>query len=153
MLFSLISISMSLLTLCTAKKIVKTQDHCHISLDITGNMFDVQKIKFCRQNTKDIKSSLSVLLGLERSMIEILRPEPISSGLKITILLYISIEKYEELKVKDIIYEKHKKGAFATIFNDSWNLSSLPDIDNIICQQIASKQRAKMSYKLHQNKE
>eukprot|EP01084_Bolivina_argentea_P241676 405641_1 len=145
MLFSLISISMSLLTLCTAKKIVKTQDHCHISLDVTGNMFDVKKIKFCSQNTNDIKNSLCVLLGLQSSMIEILRPEPISSGLKITILLYISNEKYEELKVKDIIYETHKKGRFAIIFNDSWNLSSLPDIDNIICEQIASKQRTEIS--------
>eukprot|EP01084_Bolivina_argentea_P241675 405639_1 len=153
MLFSLISISMSLLTLCTAKKIVKTQDHCHISLDVTGNMFDVKKINFCIQNTNGIKNSLSVLLGLRPSMMEILPPQIISCGLQITILLYISNEKYEELKVKDIIYEQHKKGRFAIIFNDSWNLSSLPDIDNIICQQIASKQRAKMSYKLHQNKE
>eukprot|EP01084_Bolivina_argentea_P241674 405638_1 len=145
MLFSLISISMSLLTLCTAKKIVKTQDHCHISLDVTGNMFDVKKIKFCSQNTNDIKNRLSVLLGLQPSMVEILRPERAKNGLKITILLYISNEKYEEVKVKNTIYEQHQKGKFATIFNDSWNLSSLPDIDNIICEQIASKQRTEIS--------
>eukprot|EP01084_Bolivina_argentea_P074938 135908_1 len=100
---------MSFLTLCTSKELVKTQDHCHISLDVTGNMFDAKKIKYCCQNTNDIKNNLSVLFGLQPLMIEILRPQLISYGLKITILLYISNEKYEELKVKDIIYEQHKK--------------------------------------------
>ncbi len=46
MVFSGMSILMSFLTLCTAKKLVKTQDHCHISLDVTGNMLMLKKLNF-----------------------------------------------------------------------------------------------------------
>ncbi len=46
--FSGISIVISFVTLITAKQLVKTQDHCHISLNVTGNMFNVKNTRRTR---------------------------------------------------------------------------------------------------------
>ena len=74
MIFSIISIIVTIISMLTEKKILNSAGHGNAKFDVTGSMI-LSKAHHYRNKTKRIRNSISSVLGLESELIEIERPK------------------------------------------------------------------------------
>ena len=79
MIFSLVSIIVSILSMYMEKRIDFTSSHVVITMNVTGNSVKKQAKK-CKTKCKKLKDELAILIGAESSTIEIIKPRYIKGG-------------------------------------------------------------------------
>ena len=87
MIFSLISITITIIISCTQKRIYFTQDYVYISFDITGGGI-MNNMRICKNRIKPIKTYLSQqILGVNERSVDIQRPyvDDVVNGLQMQI--------------------------------------------------------------------
>ena len=142
MVFSTLSIVVTVVSMCTAKSLVNSQNYYSIELDVKGAMIS-SNIKVCRNNVKQIERQIEAILGLRQNLVEITRPINISNGVRLHINVYIGYTKVIDMNIEKLINNANDSGQLSNIMVESWNLSQKPDIDRIKCEMHESKIRKK----------
>ena len=138
--FSTLSIIISIAALASQGHIIRNQDFVSIEFEITGNSIMTNKKK-CKNRVKAIKNSIASLLGLDESLLEIIRPTTIKKGLKVRIYVYINHTKAIDMNIERDINKAQKSGEIASIVQTAWNLKEFPNITNVECIKHASLER------------
>eukprot|EP01084_Bolivina_argentea_P016084 30140_1 len=141
MVFSAISIFMMVMSSLTTKELLDTQDYSVILLNVTGSMFG-DNLKHCRTKTNAIRRHMSVLLGVDESLVEIPRPRQIHHGFLLEFILIINHSTVSELGIKDKILDSDTNTIIADFICQCWELSAAPSVEVKQFKQNAPKQDA-----------
>ena len=136
MVFSLLSIIISVLSLISRRNILRATDYVSISFDV--ELTDASK---CRNLVRSIKHQFGTSLGVNSNLIKISRPMDIPGGLKIIMHVRMSNTKQIDMNVQKRVNDLHESGRISEILQSSWSLSKEPLISNVVCQRYDSKQR------------
>ena len=68
-----------------------------------------------------------------------IQPQQIPNGLLINMNIFLSHTKIIDTNCEKIINDSNNCGEFAEIIKESWNLSDIPIISNIVCHQKSVK--------------
>ena len=140
MVFSSLSIIISVVTFVSQGQIVRSQDYASIEFDVTGNSIMVNKKK-CRNRIQSIQSGISSLLGLDESLLEVMRPMTIKKGLKVNINIFINNAASIDMNIENDINKAQRSGEMADIIKTAWDLGSVPIISNVKYQKHDSWER------------
>ena len=150
MIFSLISIVTTIISMVLQKKIYKTQDYVYITIDITGKCI-MDNMKICRKRINGIKSYLCrSVLGINEKSVEIMKPfsGSVINGLQLQIhISYIhhksNINVAEDYEGK--LANSMENGSLQQVIREEWKLSNTPHIEDIKCEFIRSKEKKQLS--------
>ena len=145
MVFSLLSIIISLFSILTRKSVLRAAGHYEIKFDVTG----LSNIKKCRNLVKDIKNALAISFGLDPSLFEILRPMQIPKGLQLSIDIRMNNVQQIDMNIIEMMNKLNESGQLAKILQQSWTLKKIPSISNIKCHYNQSQQRQDKEYHRH----
>eukprot|EP01084_Bolivina_argentea_P063127 115299_1 len=120
----------------TQKTIINMTDYVELTFDVIGS--DVHLFK---NIVKKPQQEIVTILGINKNISDILKPTPTPNGLTIKMKLYISISKAIDMNCQQLMETAKNDGQLAKIFQNAWSLSSAPNIKNIQCKQVNSKQR------------
>ncbi len=149
-IFSLISIIVTIISMILHKQIYKTQDYVHIVMDITGE--DVMSnMKFCKNRMKNIKLYLcQSVLGVNEKSVQFQKPFSGSARKGVQLQIYISYihdkaninpaDNYE-----DLLNIATDNGMLHKVIQEEWRLSNEPEIGNLLCKFIRSKEKKQLS--------
>ena len=137
MVFSLLSIIISVFSILTRKSVLRAAGHYEIKFDITG----LSNIKKCRNLVKDIEKALATSFGLDPSLFEISRPMQIPKGLQLSIDIRMNNVQQIDMNIVEMMKELNESGELAKILQQSWTLKELPSISNIKCHYNQSQNR------------
>ncbi len=140
MIFSVLSIIVSLLSLVSQRTIIRNRHYVSIHYDITGNITSSDLKKFTRQST-EIKLQSALLLGVDRNVLEIIRPSIIQSGVRVHINVSVSKTKSIDMNIPKIMDGSQKSGKLAEIVQQAWSLNHAPVISNMNIEQHESEER------------
>ena len=141
LIFSLISIVISVMSMFMEKSLIDSQQCIVISMDITGN--DVMaKIEKCKIRIKHIKKSICSLIGVDNGVTEILKPKSIPEGLRLEMYLYLNVEE-KTVEFEKSLNKARKNGQLATIITKHWKLKNVPVVHNISVNVYESKEQRK----------
>eukprot|EP01084_Bolivina_argentea_P256088 431035_1 len=136
LIFSFISIIVTVLSFVAQKRIINSQNCIKIKVDIVGN-YDKAKCEN-RINKLTKYFSSDVFVDIDSNLIEILKPTKIKRGLQLVIILYFTgtreIEQYEKL-----MEEIKQNGELAESIRNCWKLNNMPNIKNVSVEEIQSK--------------
>ena len=137
MVFSGISIIVTILSMLMEKSLLKQQEYTLIKMDIISKHV-VTKANKCRKKTDRIQREIGRICGLDPRLIEIVQPTSISNGLRMEIYLYIKNEECTKNGYFKLIKEANQSGAISQCIYESWKLLAVPDVQNLKFMQIAS---------------
>ena len=140
--FAIISITLTILTKYTQKKIIRNSETFYIHFDIKGK--DITP-KLSRR-TKEIKSEIALLLEVPESVMDILKPRVIRQGLRFEICLFINDTNNKDIDFKTIINNAVENGELESIMLSGWNLKALIQIENVKCEGYNNHKETQMSY-------
>ena len=138
MSFSAISIIIAIISMCTARKLINSQDYYSIEFDVKGSMIGTEAKKY-RNNVSEIKGEICKILGLNEQMIEFLRPTQIPNGIKIHFNIYMNNTNAIDMKCEKLINDANESGQLPKLIEKAWDLSEEPGITNIKYERHASK--------------
>ena len=138
------SIIISIIAACTAKKLVSSQDYYSIEFQVTGASISSNFRKH-RNNVKQIRYEICGILGLHENLVEVTRPKQIPNGMKLHVNIYIAKTQAIDLNPEKKIGDANDSGQLSKVIKDAWNLSQVPTVSNIKYQQHESKNRVKNS--------
>ena len=130
MIFSLISIIVIILSMIIEKNVLNSQGHAMVEFDVTGSTIGANSHQF-RNKTKQIRNQISNKLGLNERLIEILKPRKIPNGLRFTINIHLNRISVRDNDYEKLLDEAQKNGSLGEIFQNSWDLQSVPNVSNI----------------------
>ena len=130
MIFSLLSLITTVLSSLSQQKIANSRDFVSIEFDVTGSSVVLNKNK-CRNRVKFIKSAIASLLGLEETLLEILRPTTIKKGLKLIIHIYINNAKAVAMSIEKDMNEAQRKGEIQEIIKTAWKFDGVPTVSKV----------------------
>ena len=142
MTFSFGSIILAILALCTAIKLVNSQDYYSIKFDVKGSTIS-SNFRNYRNHVTKMRYEICGILGLHENLVEITKPMQIPNGLQINLNLYINNTKAIDLNPEKIMNNANNSGQLAKIIKNAWELSEMPLISNIFYKKNESKARRK----------
>ena len=142
MCFSILSLLITLLSINLYKKIIESRDYTHIEIDIKGQMI-INNMNKCKNRINKLRQQLSGILGVSPKSIDIQRPFQIPNGLRISMNVYINNIKSIDINCSKILSNSIKSGQLNKIFQQCWQLSSIPNITNLNHTKHESKEREK----------
>eukprot|EP01084_Bolivina_argentea_P291089 500243_1 len=135
-IFALITIIITLLSLITQKTIIDNQQFVKISFNITGDDICAEM----STKTNDIRKTISAkLLGIQENLIEMPKPQIVSQGLKIELFLFINNIHYKDLDYKSIINIAVNNGTLLGIFVNCWKFDKHALISNVKFEDVISE--------------
>jgi len=148
--FSLISIIVTVISLVLKRRIYRVEDSVHITISIKGADV-VDEMEAHRNEISIFKKVLSrSILGVNERSVEIQKPYNGGHIDGVQLLIFISFihEDFNANPAKhyeDLIQGAMDKNELQSIVKDQWQLSTLPDTDNIEieCYFVESKARQK----------
>ena len=140
MVFSSISIIVTIVAMITEKQILNASGHAIIKFKVSGTMI-VSKSSEYRNKTWGLKKSLSDVLGLNHKIIEILRPNKIPNGLQMTVNIHLNHIQSRDIDYKKLLIKCQQSGQLAEIIKTQWKLKAVPDVSSIDFQIQESKNR------------
>ena len=141
MSLSALSIIIAIISIRSAKQLIQSQDYYSIEFDITGPSIAADFRKH-RNNVKKIRYQVSGILGLHENLVEIVRPTQIANGLKIHINLYINRTTSIDKNPKQMIMKANDSEQLPNSIKNTWELSEVPTISNIVYEEHICKDRA-----------
>ena len=140
-LFSVLSITISILTLCLQQSISDEQEYIIISMDIIGDSVE-EKANKCKSIRNKILNRFASILGKDRNSMDMSQPSLIPGGLKVNIYLYFNKNENQTNRTTSIagelasecdtlLQESMNNGKLAMVFQTHWDLRKKPEITNI----------------------
>eukprot|EP01083_Nonionella_stella_P170884 582565_1 len=140
MVFSLISILISVLSMLTERKISQTQGHVAISMKVTGHAV-TSNPNNCKTLKDVLTEELALLVGVHASVVEVIKPMQIKQGFKLNVNFYFGDAGKRIIDYHKILMEANKAEELQELFEKSWKLSGKPTIDDITQNTVQSKSR------------
>ena len=91
-----------------------------------------------RNRTNKLREQLSIIFGLNKSLIEITRPYIIKNGLNVSLTINADIDRYSK-DFEQTINDSHESGTLAVAMKNAWNLDYTPKIDEVLFSLNPSK--------------
>ena len=130
MIFSSISIIITVISMVTEKKILNSQGYAMVEFEVTGPSISSNTHQF-RNNIKQIRNEISNILGVNERLIEIIKPMKIPHGLRFTINIHLNRISVRDNDYPKLFAEAQIDGSLAEIFQNSWNLQDPPKVSHI----------------------
>ena len=130
MAFSLLSIIITLIARVTEKQIINSQGYAAVEIDVTGEVI-VAKSNKCMNRRDQFKNGVSDILGEQSRVIEVLRPQKIPKGLKITINILLNRISVRDKNYEKLINDAARDGTLADILKNAWELDVAPNVSNV----------------------
>ena len=140
MTFSILSIVVSILSMISQRSIARSRDYVSIEFDAKGSNI-ISNMSQCHNRKHGLQTQMASLLGIQRNLIEVIRPRQVQQGLHVTINLYINNARAIDMNIEKEINKYKSSGQLANIMKESWNLSSPPMIENVKYTKHESKER------------
>eukprot|EP01084_Bolivina_argentea_P055315 101424_1 len=137
MIFSLISVIVSILSAVMEKKLINSQEFIFFSVDITGSNLSQTRSK-CKNIVRSIKNEIAVILGLETSLIEIMKPQNIPQGLQLNMHIFVNNDD-DDIDYEKLLNNAFESGQMGSIIQRSWKLKAIPYFSNMNYEKIQSK--------------
>ena len=128
--FSILSIIISLLAMISQRDIVRSRDYVSIEYDVKGPMV-VDKLKQCRNRRNKLQLQISSLIGVERNLVEIVKPDQIKQGLRVCVNFHVNNTRAIDLSMENEMKSAQLSGELGNIMKEVWELSDVPKIENI----------------------
>eukprot|EP01084_Bolivina_argentea_P213362 362385_1 len=129
-IFSFASIIITILTLCTQKKIIQHQQITRINFDVRSN--DIYHA-LCRK-TNAIKNDIASRLGISAHLIEILQPKP-----RNIITFSFEINLYGSNIDLKSIQKSVRKRMLSDIIQEKWELNKYVRVLNLVIENDTSE--------------
>ena len=145
LIFTSISILVSILSMFVTKQILYDQDAVIIEYDVKGKVI-VEKNK--NVNRKWIlQEQLSTILGLEKQLISVERPSKIPGGMRVCLYIHINVTDNIRKKkdLEELIRKSMLNGQLAQTMNEAWDLQSELEIFNLNVSVRNSKKKMRES--------
>jgi len=118
-----------------------------IEFDVAGSSV-VAKGEECRNRVKHLGVQLSAILGVDKGLVEILRPSSIPNGLKVHVNVHVvddeedndMLQHFENLMNNAII-----SGQVQSSIRGCWELDEVPTISNLSVNAKDSKKKMRMT--------
>ena len=140
MVFSVLSIVISILTMISQRSIARSRDYVSVEFDVKGPTI-VSNMGRCKNLKNKLQLQMSSLIGIEKELVEIVKPKQIKQGLRITVNFNINNTRAIDMNIEKDINKADSTGDIAKIMKESWNLSEEPRIENIEYSKYESKER------------
>ena len=119
------------LSMISQRNIINSRHFVSIEFDVIGLITRENKQR-CKNRVQIIQMEMATLIGLDESLLEVTRPSATKKGLKVHINIYINHLKSIDMDIEKDINEANYKGEIAKIIKTAWELSSNPEISNLI---------------------
>ena len=126
--------------MASQKNIVRSQDFVTVEFDVLGRSIMANKQK-CKNRVIAIQNSIAGLLGLDESLLEVMRPVTIKKGLKVRINIYINNATAIDMNIDKDIHEAEQSGEIAEIVKSAWDLDEVPTVLNVKYDKHESEER------------
>ena len=138
-IFSGISILVTVLSMTMEKSLINQQEYTLIKMDVISKSAKA-KSRFCKKRVNHIKRKMSEIVGLDKRLIEMIKPRVIPKGLRIECYLYVLNEESVENEYVKLFEEAKSDGSLAQCIHEAWKLSLVPNIINLKVKEIKSDQ-------------
>lgn len=142
MIFSFISILVSVLSMVMEKQISQSQGYVAVTMRVTGNAV-VSNAKKCKTLKKELSDQLALFVGVHSSVVEVIRPIPIKQGFEVNINFYFGDSNETHIEYFKVLTDGQNSGELQTLFKESWKLSEVPIIDHLKHTVVQSKIKRK----------
>ena len=139
MIFSLVSIMVTIISMKTTKQILDSQGYAVVKFDVTGSV--TNKLDECRNETRRIGSRISDALGLDKDLIEIQRPKKIPNGLQMILEIHLNHIQSRDIDYEETLTDLYQNGTLSEILRASWDLQIKPEITSFEFKVHESKNR------------
>ena len=139
-IFSSISIIVSILSMTMERTIDFTQSYAVITMNVTGDCVR-KRAKQCRLMCKRLQEEFAVIIGVEKNTIEMIKPTSITNGFMIKFHVYVNDKVNTRIDFEKILNEANDKDKLAEIIKESWILEDDPEVKDIQCIVIESKEQ------------
>eukprot|EP01084_Bolivina_argentea_P320526 556154_1 len=140
MTFSILSIVISVLSMVSQRNIIRSRDYVCVAFDVTGPMI-VNNMNKCRNRVSKLQIQLASLLGVQRGLVEITRPEAIKKGVRVRANIFVNNAKAIDMNIEKEMNQSNQSGELAEMVQISWELSKVPLIGTVKYSKYESKER------------
>eukprot|EP00484_Ammonia_sp_Unknown_P019591 CAMPEP_0197045832 /NCGR_PEP_ID=MMETSP1384-20130603/21612_1 /TAXON_ID=29189 /ORGANISM="Ammonia sp." /LENGTH=544 /DNA_ID=CAMNT_0042477501 /DNA_START=68 /DNA_END=1702 /DNA_ORIENTATION=- len=139
MIFSMISIVVTVVSMCLQKQIYKTQESAHVTIDVTGECV-MKQFKICKNRISETHAFLyQSVLGIHEKSVEIQKPfvGDIRNGVRLHIhICYVCEESGVNpvVRYEDLLNASIDNGSLQKALKEEWELEDLPEIGNVSCR-------------------
>ena len=119
MAFSILSIIVSILAMLAQRSIVRARDYVSVEFDVKGEII-VSNMSKCKNQKNELQLQMSSLVGIEKKLIEVMRPKQIKQGLRFTINFFVSNTRAIDMNIENDINKAQTTGELADIMKKSW---------------------------------
>eukprot|EP01084_Bolivina_argentea_P062224 113762_1 len=146
--FSLISIIVSVLSMLMQKSLTNSQGYVEITMKVTGTPV-TQNAKNCKTMKQKLSKDLAAAVGGHSSAVEIIKPTAIPGGFAVTLNFYFGDLKgsFYKIKYAEILLAAQNDGGLQEIFKQGWKLKDTPIVEIISHHEVQSKVEQKRSKK------
>ena len=130
MFFSGLSLIITALSSGSQRSLMKAREYVSIEMNVKSASV-LENKKKCKNQVKSIQNGIASLLGLEETLVEVIRPVTIKDGLRLHIDIYGYQTKLKDKGIGEKIQETNAIDDIAQIIKSSWMLSSDPAISNV----------------------
>jgi len=155
-IFSCISMVVSVFGLATDRKIFSNEKVTMITVEVTGScVADKQARARCRTRKNELQNELAMVLRIDRNSLEIMRPAPINGGLLLKLYIYESTGSQSQFKSMRVVQstanvdriqaitDSVQSGDLSKIVHQAWQLEAPPIVSNLQHQIfLSSRERA-----------
>lgn len=138
MAFSIISILVTLISAYTQKHVLYSKGYAIVSFDVTGAAI-TGNISRCQRNIYRFKNEISSMLGLERELVEFVKPYIIAKGLRMTVLIHVNRVAMRDGEYEKILNDAIRSGELAKIMMSGWKTKGVVVCKNLVFEQKESK--------------
>eukprot|EP01083_Nonionella_stella_P077276 210929_1 len=135
MIFSSLSIIVSVLSMFTQRSISRGQGTVSISMTVTGQAV-LKKASNCKRMKKTLIKELSKLVGVTQSTMEILKPVHVKQGFEITVQFTVGDSDQDFYRT---LMEVQANSELQKIFKRAWDLSDVPIVSDLKQTVVQSK--------------
>eukprot|EP01084_Bolivina_argentea_P129617 228907_1 len=146
-IFSLISIIVSILSMSMQKGLSQSEGHVGITIQVTGTSV-MSKIKHCKISKKKLDKHLASIVCVHNSRVQVIKPIRIKQGLELNVNFYFLDVNKKPIDYYQILMDAQKSGDLQTAFKQGWNLDNEPTVDIISQVSVQSKKERKRSEKI-----
>ena len=137
LIFTVISILVSIMSMCVTRKISKEQTVIIIEFEVKG-----QIIVSNERNTnraKKLKEQLGSILGINKDLIDLERPQKIPGGVKVRLNIQMNADQAGKHKLQELINKAMQNEQLSDTVKEAWKLTMKPNVKNLKCKEKDSK--------------
>eukprot|EP01083_Nonionella_stella_P279984 952297_1 len=127
---SVISILISVLSMLTERNIAQSQGYAAISIKLTGRAI-TSSSKNCKTLKRVLTEQLALLVGVDPSVVEVLKPTHIKQGFHLNVNFYFDDVNKPWIDYHQILLSASTTQQLQEVFRQSWQLPTKPDIHDI----------------------